>query len=509
MNRVTRTSPGSFLVPWLAVLFLCSSARAEPALTCGVPQVSHLDAGQTDTYALSPSSDAVMVVSVVDLSDTPSLLRLKADGGAETCSGSLTLAASPGSTIEVSDCIGNNPIDYTITANVVSGGSANCADPLPCGLVPSYRELSVPGEVDAFRFSAYKGDPVLLRARDPAARGTISMQVFDPEGSAINGAGSCIGELRFRPSLTGQHTVLVGSCVEARAGRYTLGFQGDACPAGPEISYIGVARSDGSPIDPSSYDAVGRPIYTRVGGAGFVIVIEGTTGADGLEPGLVAFRHEANVPEVLPDLQVLVSRPLGNGNPMVCPSDPELRDGIAAVPDVEFLPTLQVANAVNDFGCRVDDGTGRALGVSSPVDACTVFSDGASHFVNSASKAQYCAQVPAVRQFPPGDTIVAARLRNTDGVVGPVRQMIVRIDDVPTPTPTSNMGTPTPTPTPPACPGDCDGDGEISFDEIWAALAMDLEDAADPCMDGDRSGRVSIDELVRMVHRSGGGCPIE
>lgn len=512
MNPLIRRGLGGFLVASLILALGASSSEAEPALLCGIPQVGHLDPGSRDVYVLAPSNDAVVVVSVVDLSDSPSLLRIKAEGGAETCSGSLTLAVSPGATVEISDCIGDNAIDYTITANVVSGGPANCAEPLPCGLVPAVRELTVPGEVDAFRFPAFKREEVVVRAQDFLARGAVSLQVFDPEGAVVNGAGSCTGELRFRPRHNGQHTVIVGSCLEAHAGRYTLGFRGESCPAGPEISHIGLARSDGSPIDPIGYDAAGRPIYTRVGGAGFTLVIEGTPGTDGEVPGLLAYAHQEGVPEVLPDLQVLVSRALGDGNPAVCPNNPDLRDGIAASPSLDFSPTLQVTNAINDFGCRVNDGTGRALGVDMPVDACTVFSDGSSRFVVPYSKVQFCSQVPAVRQFPLGDTIVAARLRSVEGVVGPARQMIVRIEAVPTPTPTATRpgeATPTPTMPLPACAGDCDGDGEISFFEIWDALVMDLQDQAEPCMDSDRSGRVSIDELVRMVRRLDEGCPVE
>ena len=504
------------LVTMLAVVSLhAGAASAREVLPCGTPLQRHLDAGAEDEFALSPSADSIVVVSVVDRSQSPSLLRIKAEGGLETCSGSLSLAASPGTTIEVSDCIGNDAIDYAITANVVSGGNANCALPLPCGLVPYVREWKVPGEVDSYRFQAAPGEDVVLRTSDMSDNpGTVSIQVFDPEGTAVNGAGSCGGEVRFLAGLDGSYTALVTSCVEARSGHYLLAYLGGRCPAGPEISYFGIARTDGLPIDPLTYDAQGRPVYTRVGGAGFTLVIEAKRGADQADPGLVGFDYDAGDPTVLPDLQVLFSLPLGNGIPAVCAEDPSARDGIPATQPLVFAESQPVSDAINDFGCHIDDGTRHAMGVNLSVDACTTFPDGSSHFVAADSTTQFCAQIPGIRQFQSGDTTVAARVRDNQGVVGPVREIIVRIQDIPTPTPTPSR-TPTtamsatPTPRAIACVGDCNHDTTVSFDEIATTLRMALNDDTLACaaIDADRSGFVSVDEIVRAVHAGSAGCP--
>jgi outer membrane protein W len=83
--------------------------------------------------------------------------------------------------------------------------------------------------------------------------------------------------------------------------------------------------------------------------------------------------------------------------------------------------------------------------------------------------------------------------------------------DTPTRTPTGGtpqVETPTPTATP-KCPGDCNGDGKVSIDElilaVEAALGVrPLEDCSS--LDTDRSGTLEIDELVAAVEAALNGC---
>jgi len=509
-----RIAAGARLALLICVLLHGAAVQAQEALSCGTQLQRHLLAGAQHTYVLAQGSDAVVVVSVVDRSPSPSLLRIKGEGGLETCSGAMTMAASPGSTIEISDCIGNDEIDYTISSNVVSGGSANCARPLPCGLVPRVREWKVAGAVTAYSFQAVAGQRVTLRATDiDGTPGTVRIQVFNPEGAEVNRAGSCGGEVRFDPRLSGLYTVLVNPCVEALTPEYRIGYRGPHCPAGPEITYLGIARSDSTVVAPFAYDDEGRPIYTRVGGAGFSIVVEAMPGADEAAPGLIAFEHDASNPATLPDLQVLLSQPLGNGNAEVCAEDPDARDGIPATEPLAFTSTRVVADAINDFGCRVNDGTGRALGVNLSVDACTIFSDGSSHFVDPASTTQFCAPIPGVRQFSSGDTIVAARVRDVEGMIGPVREMIVRVEAVPTSSPTPSRTptvptSPTPTRTAIACVGDCNDDSVVALSEIVGNLTTALAGTTATCaaIDADGGGTASVDELVLAVRHAVDGC---
>lgn len=61
-----------------------------------------------------------------------------------------------------------------------------------------------------------------------------------------------------------------------------------------------------------------------------------------------------------------------------------------------------------------------------------------------------------------------------------------------------------------SCGGDCSGDGMVSVAEVIAsvnvALGMTAVDRC-PASDGDRDGKVTIDELVRAVGGSVSGCP--
>ena len=80
------------------------------------------------------------------------------------------------------------------------------------------------------------------------------------------------------------------------------------------------------------------------------------------------------------------------------------------------------------------------------------------------------------------------------------------------PTPTPVPGSPTATFGFQPCPGDCDGDGMVTIDELVTAVNIALGSAgvaACPAADHDQSGAVTIDELVRAVNAALSGCPLE
>jgi len=84
---------------------------------------------------------------------------------------------------------------------------------------------------------------------------------------------------------------------------------------------------------------------------------------------------------------------------------------------------------------------------------------------------------------------------------------------LPTNSPTSSpalTSTPTPSPSPqPACVGDCDGDREVTIDEIVRAVSIALNLAGvETCdaADRDSDGGVSIDEIVAAVNVALDGC---
>jgi hypothetical protein len=75
----------------------------------------------------------------------------------------------------------------------------------------------------------------------------------------------------------------------------------------------------------------------------------------------------------------------------------------------------------------------------------------------------------------------------------------------PTPTPTINAPTPTPKP----CPGDCNGAGEVTIDELLTMVNIALGDEAlNLCVvaDGNHDGEVSVEEIIAAVRAALSGC---
>lgn len=185
--------------------------------------------------------------------------------------------------------------------------------------------------------------------------------------------------------------------------------------AGPEITYLGVATADDRPLRPDSVDAMGRPVFVRPFGQGMTLVIEARRGQSGKVVGHTTYSQTGE----LPDLQVLVSRPLGDGDAAVCENNGRA-GGIPAVPNLDFTPDPATVAAINDLGCRAFD-----LG-SPPENACTrkppLFGT-----VNNASDLQFCIPIAKAWAFPVGDTVVAARVRDQAGNLGLVRKIVVRV----------------------------------------------------------------------------------
>jgi hypothetical protein len=72
---------------------------------------------------------------------------------------------------------------------------------------------------------------------------------------------------------------------------------------------------------------------------------------------------------------------------------------------------------------------------------------------------------------------------------------------------------PTPTPTRPiiTCTGDCNGDGEVTIDELIRGVRLALnepDENACPAFDANGDGEVTIEELVAAVNNALVGCPV-
>ncbi len=531
--------------PWLllaaGVLAVCAAAAvtaqgAPPLLSCGAPVTSFLSEGGTQTFHFAEPAGTVVLIQSADISGGIGLMRLDATGTAHsdtTCSGSLRFVSDGGeTTVEVADCFPENGHfgsgDFALTMTVVSGGTRSCAAPIGCGATSDGLAIEVPGEVDSFSFEGEEDDRVTLAATDlDGDAAPLRLRLFDPSGRMVGPTTGCPNTVTATLAAEGQYTALVSPC-QARSGRYRLSLEAPGCPEGPTITYFGIASADGTALFPSARDGAGRPVYTRLQGFGLNLVVEGRPGISRRGVGFTT------VGDPLPDMQMLVSRALGDGDPTVCDILPPLIGGVAATPDLEFETEPEVDAAINDLGCRFDDGQGNALG-REMLDACTRSNEGFGFdFVDRTTSVQYCAAIAQAWAFPIGDTVVAARLRDRAGTVGMRREIVVRIagDETRTPTPTRTRtrtpastatrsatatatravtaGTPTPSPTPfPGCPGDCDDNDVVMMWELITSTNIALGHAPGgscPGADVNSDGRVSIDDLVHGVNSSLHGC---
>jgi hypothetical protein len=83
--------------------------------------------------------------------------------------------------------------------------------------------------------------------------------------------------------------------------------------------------------------------------------------------------------------------------------------------------------------------------------------------------------------------------------------VFVSTANTPTPTPTRTR-TPTPTPTPRSCIGDCNGDGQVTINEILTLVNIALDNGGS-CTDGAPSGAdVDVALMLRAVNNALNGC---
>ncbi len=194
-----------------------------------------------------------------------------------------------------------------------------------------------------------------------------------------------------------------------------------ATPRPPEITYFGVARADDLPLEPASTDASGRPVFVRIQGQGLTLVLEARRGTRPLE-------ETAYDPSGGPrGVEFLVARPLGDGSAAVCDAIPPMAGGVPGIDPPVFSDQPEVVRAVDDLGCRVNDGTGAPLARVGQ-NACTRMEPSSEYgFVEATSELQYCLPIARAWNFALGDTIVAARVRDVTGAVSAVREIVVRV----------------------------------------------------------------------------------
>jgi hypothetical protein len=197
-----------------------------------------------------------------------------------------------------------------------------------------------------------------------------------------------------------------------------------ATPVAPQITYFGIAAASDAVLTSTDHDAAGRPVFAPPGGAGISIVVEARRG------GRALVRTTYDPSGGARGLDMLVSRPLGNGSLAVCDTTPP-QGGVPGTDPPVFSDDPAVVEAIDDLGCRVNDETGGAAGRTAE-NACTRVPPGDDYeFIDADSDLQYCLPIAAAWSFPVGDTIVAARVRDAAGVVSDTRQIVVRVNPAP------------------------------------------------------------------------------
>jgi hypothetical protein len=195
---------------------------------------------------------------------------------------------------------------------------------------------------------------------------------------------------------------------------------------GANVGFLGLLRADETLLDPSGVDVQGRPVYVRQNPSGFVLVIDAKPGTNGAAVGLNAYNYDPADPTVRPDLQVEVSRPIGDGSATVCDNTEGHFGGVPGIDPASFDDTQAISDALNDLGCRFNDGTGTPGGRDAD-SACVQFADGEFRFVDTSATVEFCGFISFPLRFPDGDTIVTARVRDSNGIAGPPRQIVIRI----------------------------------------------------------------------------------
>ena len=187
-------------------------------------------------------------------------------------------------------------------------------------------------------------------------------------------------------------------------------------PIGPIVTFFGAVRADGTSVEPKSVDKKGIPTYASAVGSGFMLVVEAKPGPSGFEPSRRVFAYVPGDPKSRPDLEIEANRDMGDGSPAVCDRSRPNIGGIPGINPPSFAEKQHVSDAINDLACRFETF------VRSD-ECCTQAKNGEYSFINKDSTTQFCMIVARAWAFPPGETLLSVRVRDSEGNPGPVKQM--------------------------------------------------------------------------------------
>lgn len=534
----------------LAATLTCAvAAPAQESLTCGVPVLGTLAPGGKNSYRITTHPGVSMVVQASALSPELGTRRMRLVGAGDprtTCTGILEFSGQLEETLtlEVDQCTGTSGGTYALTLSVVSGGSDNCGNPLPCGATPDGTEFLVPGEVDSFEAALTAGVPANFKVNylDPGDFQAPLLTLYDPRGRTNLMQRSFTGSLSITPAMDGIYTALVSAYGSPMRRAYRMELSDAFCKKGPTITHFGIIDPAGVPLPPIAYDPAGRPIFNYETGQGLSLVAEARAGSNRVRPG------ESTIPDSTgdPDVQMILSQAIGDGSAAVCDTVEPNIGGVPATVPFSFDESPAARDHIHDLGCRFDDGKGRRLGRRDPLEACTFTGQNFGYsFVDQNSTIQYCtSRFESAWALAEGDTTVAAQVKDLAGNFGETREIVVRIGDPQpptfTPTPTATPRTPTrtatrpftqtpqrtetatrtptdrrtptitPTPDPSLCAGDCGNNRVVTVDEIVVMLNIAVGSTSlDDCRagDADGDGNIFIGDLLKAVNRLLGSCP--
>jgi hypothetical protein len=206
---------------------------------------------------------------------------------------------------------------------------------------------------------------------------------------------------------------------------------------GPIVTFAGIARADGRIYEAEPEMKDGSPVFSNFVGSGFLLVVEGKPGISNLEVGRKIYAFDADDPKKRPDLEIQVSRPLGDGSKDVCDARRPTIGGIPAIDPPSFAETQEVAATLNDLSCRFE------IFIASG-ESCTLNKFGDFSFVKVDTDTQFCMVVARAWSFDYGDTLVSVRLRDEKGSPGPLSKFWLRRPKE-RPTPNRPVRTPEPT----------------------------------------------------------------
>lgn len=199
-------------------------------------------------------------------------------------------------------------------------------------------------------------------------------------------------------------------------------------PVGAEVTYFGIATADNHVLAPVGETDEGVRIYEFPNNFAFILVAEGRPGTSNRSLALCGTMGYGPCADGLAAVQIIASRPLGNGSPEVCDGGAPSYGGVPAVPGMQFDSSPETADAIVDMACRM------SVQLTSG-SACTVDEYGMYAFVRDRSgdpvksTMQYCS-VPVISgdmKFKSGLTHLKVRLEDTAGNIGHPVEIAIQV----------------------------------------------------------------------------------